>query len=157
MSRPALSILTPFRNASASAWRKSRGYWLRDHGARLTRTDQRYSRRAFDALRAEYLANDGRILRDGRPFWIWGAGRRTRRRADHLLDYGIQPSAWIDIDPRKIGNRIDGVPVVSPDALVQTPRPFVLVCVANHGARDLIRADLSSRGLRPGEDYLRVG
>ena len=86
-----------------------------------------------------------------------GAGRRTRRRADHLLDYGIQPSAWIDIDPRKIGNRIDGVPVVSPDALVQTPRPFVLVYVANHGARDLIRADLSSRGLRPGEDYLRVG
>ena len=130
----------------------------RDHGARLTRTDARYSRRAFDALRALYLAGDRRVLQDGRPLWIWGAGRRTRRRADHLLDYGIRPSAWIDIDPRKIGNRIDGVPVQPPDALVQaTPRPFVLVYVANHGARDLIRADLSSRGFRPGEDYLMVG
>ncbi|HUG19806.1 MAG TPA: glycosyltransferase, partial [Planctomycetaceae bacterium] len=48
----------------------------RDSEARTTRTDPRYSRQAFDEIRAEYLARDPR-LHTGRPIVVWGAGRST--------------------------------------------------------------------------------
>ena len=88
----------------------------------------------------------------------WGAGRKTRQRCAHLLATGHDPVAWIDIDPRKIGNRLAGVPVVPPEWLDnQQPRPFVLVYVANHGAREDISDYLESIRYRVGTDYLCVG
>jgi hypothetical protein len=129
----------------------------RDTPTRLSRTDPRYSRNAFDRLRAGFLARDQRIRGSRRPLLFWGAGRRTRRRVDHLLRLGYSPDAWIDIDPRKIGNRILDVPVLPPDALDCRKRPFVLVYVTNHGARGLIEHDLASMGYERGTDFLMVG
>jgi hypothetical protein len=130
-------------------------HW-RDRPGRLSRTDPRYSRDAFDRLRAEYLARDAR-LQSKRRLVIWGAGRRTRRRAGLLLAQGHRPRAWIDIDPRKIGNRIGGVPVLSPRALDVADRPFVLGYVACHGAREQIGNALGAMGYERGRDYLMVG
>lgn len=129
----------------------------RQHDASLSRRDRRYARDAFDRLRADYLAGDARL--DGRrPLAFWGAGRRTRRRSDHLMRRGFVPQAWIDIDPRKIGNRVHGVPVVAPEWLeARRPRPFVLVWVASHGARERIEGDLDTFGYARGADYLAVG
>jgi hypothetical protein len=129
----------------------------RQHRASLSRRDPRYSRDAFDRLRADYLASDRRLA-SGRPLVFWGAGRRTRRRTRHLVAKGVAPCAWIDVDPRKLGNRIEGAPVVAPEWLgEQRPRPFVLAWVASHGARDRIAAALASMGYRRGEDCLAVG
>lgn len=127
----------------------------RDSPDRLTRTDPRYAREAFDRLRATHLALDPRLR--GRELVIWGAGRRTRRRADLLLRRGFLPEAWIDIDPRKTGNRIDGIEVREPATLDVRERPFVLVYVTNHGARDLIASRLEELDYRAGRDYLMVG
>jgi hypothetical protein len=88
---------------------------------------------------------------------IWGAGRRTRKRCAHLLAIGYQVQAWVDIDPKKIGNRLEGVPVVAPDWLRRRPKPLVLCYVTNHGARDLIARDLHAMGYRRSSDYLMVG
>jgi hypothetical protein len=143
----------------------------REAPARATRTDPRYARAAFDGLRAAFLACDERLaaVRTGeRDLVIWGAGRRTRGRAAHLLgrlggDAGaIAPAAWVDIDPRKIGQQVGGAPVVAPGWLAGRagagrPRPFVLVYVTNHGARPLIEAELAAAGYRLGEDALFVG
>jgi hypothetical protein len=130
----------------------------RDHPTRLSRIDPRCARSAFDRLRAAYLAADPRLLARRDHLVIWGAGRRTRQRAAHLLERGFRPTAWIDIDPRKLGNRIDGAPVVSPDWLRhRRPRPLVLVYVASHGARGLIEAELARLDYRKGFDYLHVG
>lgn len=127
----------------------------------LSRVDPRYSRDAFDRLRARYLAGDRRLGGD-RPLVFWGAGRRTRRRADHLTGLlassGVSPAAWIDVDPRKIGQRVGGTPVVAPEWLEgREPRPFVLSWVASHGARDRIGAALEAMGYGRGSDYLAVG
>ena len=123
----------------------------------LSRRDPRYSRDAFDRLRARYLALDGR-LGSGRPLVFWGAGRRTRQRARHFVALGFAPCAWIDVDPRKIGNRIHDVPVVAPEWLDRRqPRPFVLAWVASHGARGSIGAALTAMGYGRGVDYLTVG
>jgi FlaA1/EpsC-like NDP-sugar epimerase len=129
----------------------------RDHPQRLSRTDPRCSRQAFDRLRAHYLARDPRFLAHAQNFAIWGAGRKTRRRCDHLLQQGYRPKAWIDIDPRKIGNRVDGIEVVDARWLAAHDRPFVLVYVTNHGAREEIMEELEGMGYRPGEDCLAVG
>ncbi len=130
-------------------------HW-RDGDSRLTRTDPRYSRDAFDRVRAHYLAADPR-LHTGRPLALWGAGRKSRKRAAHLLEQGFKPVAWIDIDPRKIGNAVEGIPVVEPGWLLQDERPFVLNYVNNHGARDLIATELEQMGYQQGEDFLQVG
>jgi hypothetical protein len=129
----------------------------RQHDASLSRRDPRYARDAFDRLRADYLARDRRLA-EGRPLAFWGAGRRTRRRARHLIARGVAPHIWIDVDPRKIGNRIRGVPVAAPEWLRERrPRPFVLAWVARHGARERITGALATMGYERGEDYLAVG
>jgi len=129
----------------------------RESPNRLSRTDPRCSRESFDRLRARYLAGDPRFLEHGDNFAIWGAGRKTRRRSDHLLKHGFHPRAWVDIDPRKIGNRIGETPVVGAEWLKENGNPFVLVYVANHGAREEIMEALQKMGYRPGQDCLAVG
>jgi hypothetical protein len=130
-------------------------HW-RDGDDRLTRTDNRYSREAFDRVRANYLAADPRLQTD-RPLVLWGAGRKSRKRAAHLLAHGFKHIAWVDIDPRKIGNSVEGIPVVEPSWLQQNKRPFVLNYVNNHGAREQVATELEAMGYRQGEDFLHVG
>ncbi len=131
-------------------------HWRQRDGS-LSRRDPRYSREAFDRLRAHYLARDRR-LKGERPLVFWGAGRRTRRRTAHIVALGFPPCAWVDVDPQKIGNRVHGAPVVAPEWLRdRRPRPFVLTWVASHGARESIGAALGSMGYGRGADYLAVG
>jgi glycosyltransferase involved in cell wall biosynthesis len=129
----------------------------REGPERTSRRDPRYAREAFDRLRADYLARDPRLLRRRGELVIWGAGRRTRKRCRQLLGRGFAVQAWVDIDPCKIGNFLQGVPVVSPDWLRRSPRPLVLCYVGNHGARELIGLELHAMGYRRGRDYLAVG
>jgi glycosyltransferase involved in cell wall biosynthesis len=130
----------------------------RESEKRLSRVSDSYSREAFDRLRAEYLSRDQRLK--GRVIVYWGAGRITRRRVKHLQDRGFAPHAWIDIDPKKIGNVIDGARVHEPawlEAESVQNKPFVLNYVTNHGARDITRNYLQRIGYLLGEDFLEVG
>ena len=131
--------------------------WRQSPGS-LSRTDSRYTREAFDRLRADYLYKRLAGVGD-RPVVFWGAGRRTRKRCRHLQNLGVKTRGWIDIDPRKIGRTIAGAMVYPPEWLESRggQRPFVLVYVASHGASDLIAADLIRFGYQRGEDYLVVG
>jgi glycosyltransferase involved in cell wall biosynthesis len=128
-------------------WRESEG--------RLSRNSSRYADAAFERLRAEYLARDDRL--NGRAVVYWGAGRKTRQRTSFLIERGIRPAAWIDIDSNKIGNTYHDARTYSPDWLVgQKEKPFVLNYVRNHGARDDCREFLEAAGYRMGTDYLDV-
>lgn len=129
-------------------WRESPG--------RATRNDLRFTRNAFDQIRAEYLARDARIL-SHRPVVVWGAGRKTRQRVQLIEKLGIHISAYIDIDPNKIGGKIKQADVHAPNWLDQSPKPFVLNYVTNHGAREVIAAELQEYGYQLGQDYLSVG
>ncbi|MDJ0806633.1 MAG: glycosyltransferase [Gammaproteobacteria bacterium] len=129
----------------------------RDSRTRTSRTDPRCSRQAFDRIRAHYLARDPLLLDRKNNLVVWGAGRKSRKRCELLLVQGFETKAWIDIDPKKIGNVIIHVPVVAPAWLRRTPRPFVLVYVNNHGARQLIGESLAAMSYRPREDYLMIG
>ena len=133
----------------------------REYPHRTSRTSPCYLREAFDQLRATYLIDDPR-LRNNRPIVIWGAGRKTRKRAQHLIDQGIQVTAWIDIDPKKIGNIVGGARIHSPNWLrlnnkIASEKPLVLIYVANHGAREEIAQFLESIKYRPNEDFIPIG
>jgi glycosyltransferase involved in cell wall biosynthesis len=129
----------------------------RESALRASRTDPRYAREAFDLLRARFLANDPRI-RYASELVIWGAGPVARRRVRMLGREGIRPSAWIDVDPLKIGRMFSGVPVHAKEWLEdRDPKPLVLIYVTNHFARDRVIDYLEQRGYRPGIHYLGVG
>ena len=88
----------------------------RDHGARASRTDSRYDIEKFYAHKAGFLAA---WLRDRghNQVSVWSGGRRSRRRIDALRDQRIEISKFIDVHPRRIGQKIQGAPVVAPDTL----------------------------------------
>ncbi len=129
-------------------------YW-RESDGRLSRNCSRYSDAAFERLRANYLAKDPRLM--GRRIVIWGAGRKTRQRAQLLIDQGVKPVAWIDIDSRKVNKEYQGVRTFLPDWLLQhDDKPFVLNYVRNHGVREKCRLYLNQAGYVMGQDYLDV-
>lgn len=126
-----------------------------DDTARLSRTDPRYGTEAFFRLKAEWIARWlRREVSPARKIFVWGAGRPTRQRAAHLQTHGVTPAGYVDIDPRKIGQIVHGVPVIAPEALPAREAAFVLSYVANRGARDWIRAELQRQDRTEGRDFL---
>ncbi|MCK4411998.1 MAG: glycosyltransferase [Candidatus Eisenbacteria sp.] len=128
-------------------------YEWRHHGGRLTFRDPRYRPAAFLACKLQHLAP--RLQRH--RLLIWGAGRDGRRLARALRARRLEPSAFIDIDPRKIGRRRLGCPVLAPEALATQSAgtgTLLLVAVGTRGARALIRARLADLGRQEGRDFL---
>jgi glycosyltransferase involved in cell wall biosynthesis len=132
-------------------------YW-REHEARLTRTDSRYSVENFIRAKAHYLFQGP--LKDRDSVIIWGAGQMGRRLSKHLERQGAPLTAFIDIDPKKIGRERRGKPIVGPEELRAylgaAVRPVVLAAVSSRGARALIRERLNGLGLREGLDWWAV-
>ncbi|GAB4247537.1 MAG: glycosyltransferase family A protein [Acidobacteriota bacterium] len=126
-----------------------------DSPARLTRTDLRYARDRFFAVKARYLATYLQRVNPHHPrIWLIGAGRVARRRARLLEPFGVEVAGYVDIDPRKIGHCIQGKPVISREEAPAPGEAFLVSFVAARGARDDIEAWLQARGHLPGIDYL---
>lgn len=126
-----------------------------DDDARLSRTDARYGPEAFFRLKAAWIVRWlRREVNPARKIFVWGAGRPTRQRAAHLQTHGVALAGYVDIDPRKIGQSVHGLPVIAPEALPDADEAFVLSYVANRGARDWIRAELQRQSRREGRDFL---
>lgn len=132
-----------------------------DPPGRLTRTDARYTDTANNALRARWLARH--LLREGRErVWVLGAGRVARRRLAPLWAEGIEPVAFIDIDPCKIGQRVPlsphdarRVPVLSRQELPPPGTGLLLNVLTAHGAAEEAADWLGEAGYAP-EDWLLV-
>ena len=122
---------------------------------RLSRTDPRYLPDSFYQIKATYLANWLRKeSHTDRPIWIWGAGRITRKRAQYLQEKGISFSGFLDIDPKKTGVELNGLPVRQPDQLDLSLNPFVISYVGSRGARTKIKNFLLSKGLIEEIDFV---
>ncbi|WP_316896488.1 glycosyltransferase [Pseudodesulfovibrio indicus] len=122
---------------------------------RLSRTHSRYDVDAFYRVKTDYLA---RWLSRNNPHHpvvhILGSGRTTRKRADLLLAHGIEFAAYYDVDPKKIGNTVNGVPVLNRADVPAPGEGFCLPYVASRGARAEIAEFLEGRGFVLGRDYL---
>jgi glycosyltransferase involved in cell wall biosynthesis len=122
----------------------------RDHDRRLTRQDERYSRERHLDLKAEYLA------RRFPAVILWGATDTGRGLSKRLRARGVEVRGFIELDPRKLGQRIHDVPVVAPAAIDTLGPGHVLSCVAAKGARDDIRGWLRKLGRVEGEHFTVV-
>jgi hypothetical protein len=126
-----------------------------DPPGRLSRTDARYSFQAFYETKAVYLARWLARYNPRHPnVVVWGAGRETRKRAEHLVRHGVRVTHYVDIDPRKIGQTIHGRPVLAEDQLPGPAEAFVVSYVGSRGAREDIRHRLTARGFREGAHFV---
>ncbi len=127
----------------------------REHPDRLTRQDSRYSLENFIRAKAHYLALGP--LQDRDAVLIWGSGMHGKRISKHLLHAGVNISAFVDIDPKKIGRTRRDRPILAPEAMLDWWRaqrnPAVLAAVGARGARHLIRQSLHEFGLIEGQDW----
>ncbi len=128
----------------------------REHPDRITRTDSRYSLENFLRAKAHYLKRGPLADRDA--VIIWGAGMMGRRLGKLLMREEKAPVvAFVDIDPKKIGNTRRGKPIIPPEDLLdwwgRYQNPVVVAAVGARGARLLIRERLNAFGLREGQDW----
>jgi hypothetical protein len=127
----------------------------REHPARATRSDPRYAPAGHRALKVEALLAGP--LASGAPVVFWGAGLEGKPLLRALRAHGRGAVAVVDIDPRKVGNRVHGARVVPPAALpallAAHPGALVLVAVGVPEARPEIRAQLQALGLTEGDRF----
>ncbi|MCC6490740.1 MAG: glycosyltransferase [Candidatus Hydrogenedentes bacterium] len=126
----------------------------REQPGRLSMRDPRYSPERFRDLKRRYLECSYMRGPMSRTFIQWGAGEVGKL---WLREWTTPvPAAVVDINPRKIGRRIHGITVISPDELPPPGHAFTVIAVGAPGARDEIRDWMTPRGYIELEDYLFI-
>lgn len=120
---------------------------------RLSLTSPAYTAAAFRRCRVHFLRHV--FLPPDRPVVVWGAGRVGKPLGRELIAQGTPVAAFVDLDPRRIGQEIHGAPVLPPEEFraAFAARPYVLGAVGSPGVRDDIRAALAGHGFEEIVDY----
>jgi glycosyltransferase involved in cell wall biosynthesis len=126
----------------------------RDGPRRLTRTDPRYAADRFRALKLEALLRGPLAARPA--VVIWGAGPIGKAWSRALEGCGIVVRAFVEVDPRKIGQRIQGAPVLAVGEAGGLRGSLHLGAVGQPGARARIRAEVERLGLEEPRDFVAV-
>ncbi|MEE8133999.1 MAG: glycosyltransferase [Gemmatimonadales bacterium] len=124
----------------------------REAPERASRTDAQYSEDAFRRCKVAYL---GKRIGE-RSVVVCGSGPVGKAFARELVRVGHELVAFADVDPRKVGQEIYGVPVVSPEGLDEYRACYLLGAVGSDEGRSNVRADLEARGFRELIDYCAV-
>jgi glycosyltransferase involved in cell wall biosynthesis len=124
----------------------------RDAPGRLSRTDPRYASARFRELKIRAL-EAGALAQ--RPAVVWGAGPVGKGWSRALRARGHRVAAFVEVHPRRLGQRIHGVPVVPVEEAV-IAGALHLAAVGQPGAREEIRRQAARLGLRDGADLIAV-
>lgn len=135
--------------AHAAGWRFGKRpevllLW-RDRADRLTRRDPRYAAARF--LERKLQALLGGPLAGPQPVVVWGAGKLGKAWARALGAAQRPAQALVEVDPRKLGQRIHGAPVVPVSEAARWPDAWHLSAVGQPGARARIRAEARALGI----------
>jgi glycosyltransferase involved in cell wall biosynthesis len=125
----------------------------RDHRGRLSRCGTAYSLPSFRRLKLHYLVRAW--LRRGERVQVCGAGPTGRWWARELMRAGYAVSRIIEIDPRRVGRRYRGIPIVDGSGL-RSGSERIVSAVASRAARESIRANLRAEGLVEIRDFVAV-
>jgi glycosyltransferase involved in cell wall biosynthesis len=126
----------------------------RESEVRLSRTHPAYSGDAFRRCKVHFLLRTH--LRKARGVLVWGAGPVGKAFARELIAQGGALLAFVDLDPRKVGQEIHGVRVIQPAEAVRIPGAFSVGAVAKRGGREEIREDLRRAGRVESSDFVAV-
>ena len=124
----------------------------RQHEGQATR---RIDRDAIACLKAKHLVHDFEL--GARDVIVVGAGKEGRRISRALRARGVIVSAFVDVDPNKVGRVVHGAPVHDPSWLSERPPwAFVVGAVGTSGARGAVRALFADVGLAEDVDAVVV-
>jgi glycosyltransferase involved in cell wall biosynthesis len=127
-------------------------FWRR-HDAALTRCNPRYSNASQARLKVSHLARDPRL--SGRPLGILNGGAHGRDLCRALLEAGVEPRCFFDVDQAKHGRRIrNRYPILPHTDIPQHPDLFLLCARGGMDERATIRAYLEAYGRQEEQDYL---
>ncbi len=126
----------------------------REGEERLSRTHSTYSGDAFRRCKVHFLLRTH--LRKGRGVFVWGAGPVGKSFAKELVAQGGTLLAFVDLDPRKVGQEIQGVRVLLAAEALRLPGAFSIAAVGKAGGREEIREALRKAGRVESEDFVAV-
>jgi len=121
---------------------------------RLHRTAPTYAPGAFVACKVHHLRRT--LLVGERGVAVWGAGPVGKRFARSLAAAGVPVLAFVEVDPRKIGQEIHGARVLDTEGGLAVPDVLHLAAVGQPGVRRTLRGILAGAGLRELVDFVAV-
>jgi glycosyltransferase involved in cell wall biosynthesis len=121
---------------------------------RLSRTHPDYSAEAFRRCKVHFLSRT--LLGGSRGVVVWGAGPVGKAFARELLVQDGRLRAFVDLDPRKVGQRIHGVRVLRPEEALSLDDAYSVAAVAKAGGREEIRGTLQQAGKKEIRDFVAV-
>ncbi len=124
----------------------------RDAPARASRTASAYELVRFVECKAEFLATH--VLAGRARYVLWGYGETGKALRRALVRYGKHPSHIVELHPGRLGNVIDGAPVIPPEGLAHLRSARVIVSVARPEPRGQIRRAMAAMGFREGDDFV---
>jgi len=125
-------------------------HW-REGVGRTSRTHPDYELPALIRCRAHYLR---RTHLQELPALIFGAGPVGKATAKALLAEGVTLTGWVDLDPKKIGQRVYGATVFSQQVGEgMRGAVFGVAALGQPGARNLVRTALRDAGWIEGVDF----
>lgn len=126
----------------------------REGQRRLSRTHPAYAPDAFVACKVHHLRRT--LLADGRRVAVWGAGPVGKTFARALQGAGTEVEAFVEVDPRKIGQTIHGAPVLDTPGGLALEGVLHLAAVGQPGGRATLRGLLAGGGLEEMSDFVAV-
>jgi len=126
----------------------------REGPERHSRTHPRYAQEAFLACKVHHLRRT--LLRGREGAVVWGAGPVGKAAARALLEAGTPVLAFVEVDPRKVGQEIHGAPVVDTEAGLGIDGVLHLAAVGQPGARDTIRGLLRQADRTELSDFVAI-
>jgi GT2 family glycosyltransferase len=126
----------------------------REGQQRLSRVHPSYAPEAFRRLKVDALRRTLVRGRDG--VVVWGAGPTGKAFARALLDASMEIRAFVDLDPRKVGQVVHGAPVIPVGRVDEYRAAFCVAAVGQPGARAEIRGALTRLGWTEGVDFVAV-
>jgi hypothetical protein len=128
-------------------------HW-REGSTRLSRVHPAYGPDAFRRLKVDVLRRT--LLKDRDGAIVWGAGPTGKAFARALADRSVEVRAFVDLDPRKVGQTVHGAPVIAPEEVNRFRGAFCVAAVGQPGAREEIREALRRLGWSELVDFVAV-
>jgi|TARA_B100000959_G_scaffold37672_1_gene36380 glycosyltransferase involved in cell wall biosynthesis len=124
----------------------------RDSAVRLTRTHPAYAEEQVWRMKAHHLARESGVA--SRGVAICGAGPIGKRLARLLKEEGVEVHGFFEVNPRRVGEKIGGVPVAGSEAFGERWRGAVLLsAVGVEGGRARVRRLAREEGYTEGLDF----
>ena len=124
----------------------------RDSAGRLTRTHPAYAEEQVWRMKAHHLARESKV--SSRGVAICGAGPLGKRLARLLREEGVAVHGFFEVNPRRVGERIGGVPVAGQEEFGKRWRDAILLsAVGVGGGRERVRELALGEGYTEGVDF----